>query len=180
MALSSPASSLPGPCLSKKYDGAIAAAVDEQWRDFREPVWWKAQVCQESRLDPKAVSPVGAYGLAQIMPKTYEEIVRRLKWDTATTAFDPDRALRAGAYYQGRLRRMWGPTGRTGADRNRLGAASYNAGAGSILKAQKACGDARLWEAIVPCLSQITGRFSRETIQYVDRITIYATELRGR
>ncbi len=148
------------------------------WRDFREAHFWKAQLCQESHLDPNAVSPVGAQGLAQIMPATYREIIRQLKMDSAVTAFDPGRAIAAGAFYQGNSRRMWGADGRTGEDRNRLGNASYNAGAGSILKAQKLCSGARLWQYIQPCLAKITGpQFARETTTYVDNITRFAKDL---
>lgn len=135
-------------------------------------------MCAESHLDPNAVSPVGAQGLGQTMPNTYLEIVRTLRWDARVSAFDPERAIRAGAYYQWRMRKPWGPEGRTIEDRNRLGNSAYNAGLGSILKAQAACGAARLWEAIAPCLQGITGPFSRETLGYVSNITNFATEIR--
>lgn len=172
---------MPQQCLSPKFDELIGSAVDDYWRDFHAANWWKAQLCAESHLDPAAVSAVGAEGLAQIMPNTYAEVVRQLHWDSALTAHDPERAIRAGAYYQGNMRRAWKPDGRTGADRNRLGNAAYNAGTGSILKAQRACGDARLWEEISPCMAQITGpQFSRETLTYVDRITGYAAEIKVR
>lgn len=157
---------------------SIWGAVDEFWRDFQEVAWWKAQLCQESHLNPDAVSPVGAQGLAQIMPTTYAEVVRTLNWDARVRAFDPDRAIRAGAYYQWRMRKVWGESGRTAIDRNRLGAAAYNAGTGSILKAQTACGDARLWEDIAPCLERTTGQYAHETVNYVLNITKFAGELK--
>ena len=169
---------LPPRCLSVKFDPLIRDAVDTYWRDFREPAFWKSQLCQESHLNPNAISPVGAEGLAQIMPRTYQEIVRQLKWDSALTAFDPERAIKAGAYYQGRMRRGWQPDGRTPEDRNRLGNAAYNAGMGSIIKAQHACRDARLWQDIQPCLYLITGaQFARETTTYVENITRFSKEL---
>lgn len=155
----------------------IHGAVAEFWTDFREFPWWKAQLCQESHLNPDAVSPVGAEGLSQIMPATYAEVVRQLNWDSRIKAFNPERAIRAGAYYQWRMRKVWGPEGRTGGDRNRLGAAAYNAGTGSILKAQTRCGGARLWEHIAPCLADVTGKYSAETIGYVSNITRFAGEL---
>ena len=113
------------------------------------------------------------------MPATYAEVVRQLNWDSRITAFDPERAIRAGAYYQWRQRKAWGVDGRTPVDRNRLGTAAYNAGLGSILKAQTACGGTRLWENIQPCLALITGRHARETTTYVDNITRYAGEIEG-
>lgn len=48
--------------------------------------------------------------------------------------------------------------------------ASYNAGAGNIIRAQRACNGARSWIQIRVCLPQITGHHSNETIQYVDLI----------
>lgn len=113
------------------------------------------------------------------MPRTYQDIVRQLKWDSALTAFDPERAIKAGAFYQGRMRRGWGADGRTPEERNRLGNAAYNAGTGSILKAQRACHDARLWAQISPCLAAITGGFSSETITYVNNITQFAHEMKA-
>lgn len=141
------------------------------WGDF--PVWklWKAQLWQESRLDPDVCSAAGACGAAQFMVPTWRGILREL-----AVAGDPPRsdarlAIAAGAYYQAKLRRSWRAAGRSGLARNDLGAASYNAGLGSILKAQAACGDAGPWESIAPCLEQVTGeRNARETRDYVAHI----------
>lgn len=176
--LSSPAWSLPGRCYSQKFDIAIAEAVDERWNDFPIARFWKAQLCQESQLDPEAVSPVGAMGLAQIMPATYAEIIQQLKWESRITAFDPTRAISAGAYYQGNTRRFWSLKGRTPEERNRFGAAGYNAGNGNIVKAQKACGGSLIWAEVAPCLKLVTGRYAAETLTYVSRIYQYAEELK--
>lgn len=162
---------MPPPCSSAKYDSLVREAVAEHWRDFPEPLWWKAQLCQESQFNPHAVSPVGAQGLAQIMPQTYAEILRALKWDRAASAFDPYRAIHAGAYYQGKSRRGWRANGRMPRERNDLGLCSYNAGAGNCIKAQKLCGDALLWPAVRECLRMVTGeKNAHETKTYVTRI----------
>lgn len=159
----------------------IDDAVTEQWPDFPEPKWWKAQLCQESRLDPMARSPVGAQGLAQIMPATYQQVIRELRWEPSAfdDPFDPEHAIQAGAYYQGKLRRAWGAAGRSGEQRNELGQAAYNAGLGSILKAQQRCQDARYWPGIAPCLEQITGTHAKETLDYVVRIRAFWKLLEG-
>lgn len=78
-------------------------------------------------------------------------------------------AIIAGAYYMARLRRSWSSP-RPGEDRQRLAQASYNAGLGSLLAAQRACEGRLLYSEIVVCLPQITGQHSRETITYVERI----------
>lgn len=89
------------------------------------------------------------------------------------TAIDPDFAIEAGAYYMARLRHTW-RRDRTPIERNPLAQSSYNAGTGNILKAQTACGGARLWTEIAPCLDEITGpKNSHETLTYVTRINTY-------
>lgn len=51
-----------------------------------------------------------------------------------------------------------------------ISAASYNAGAGHLIKAQRLCGGGNLYRQIIPCLPQVTGKHSAETIDYVDKI----------
>src|SRR5690606_7292763 len=67
-----------GASFTAKYDGQIQAATKRWWPDV--PYWklWKAQMIQESRLDPTAVSSVGARGLAQFMPSTWREVAAEL------------------------------------------------------------------------------------------------------
>jgi soluble lytic murein transglycosylase-like protein len=131
---------------------------------------WKAQLYQESRLDPDVCSAAGACGVAQFMPRTWADVTRQLAVAPGASRFDAALAIAAGAYYQARLRRAWSPDGRSGLDRNDLGAASYNAGLGNILAAQARCGQALLWSAIAPCLPPVTGARARETMTYVTNI----------
>lgn len=153
---------------SRKYDFQIEKAAKRWWPDLPWKLW-KAQLFQESKLDPNAVSPVGARGLAQFMPATWDDVMRQLDL-RALSPLDPDAAIDAGAYYMARLRQTW-RRDRTALERNALAQASYNAGAGNIIRAQSLCGDARLWPAIAPCLSGITGPdYARETLTYVTRI----------
>lgn len=123
----------------------------------------------ESRLDTIAQSPVGARGIAQIMPKTWTELARQNGVRETVSPFDADTGIMLGAIYQMKQRLAWQPTGRTNVQRNDLGLASYNRGLGNILNDQKACGNARLWEQIAPC----TARITVETVQYVNRIHSY-------
>ncbi len=79
-------------------------------------------------------------------------------------------AIEAGAYYMAKLRRAW-LRDRPIAERQDLAQASYNAGLGNILKAQRLCGDARAWTAVRECLHLVTGpRNASETRAYVDHI----------
>lgn len=101
------------------------------------------------------------------MPATWREVVR----DLGLVGSPHDEvAIDAGAYYMAKLRQTW-RRDRSAVERNELAQASYNAGAGNILKAQRYCGSARLWPAVRECLPLVTGaRNARETVTYVERI----------
>lgn len=152
-----------------KYDREIARAVGNWWLDLPDWQMWKAQLFQESRLRPDAVSPVGARGLAQFMPGTWSDMVRELKLGSVSP-HDVSPAIHAGAYYMMKLRRTW-KANRPVLARHDLAMASYNAGTGNILKAQTLCGGARFWAEIAPCLGKVTGpKNAHETHTYVERI----------
>lgn len=157
-----------GPVIPSKYDSRIKSAVASYWPDY--PAWtaWKAQLYQESRLDPAAVSPVGAAGLAQMMPATWADLTRQMRLGAASP--HTEIAIDAGAYYMARLRGQW-KRGRTPDQRQPLAQASYNAGTGTIIRAQKLCDGAADWGGISPCLMKVSGpAHARETTTYVARI----------
>ena len=159
--VSSSASSFPD-----RYDREIRKAV-KNWLPGLNWVLLKAQYYQESRLDPDAVSPVGAAGIAQIMPGTWKEVSRAMKWG-AISPHDAKFAVEAGAYYMRRMRRGWSSP-RPEQDRHDLALASYNAGFGNLLQAQKHCGMPAAYPDIAACLPDVTGRHSKETLDYVVR-----------
>jgi len=167
------ASAWSSPALSSsekldRYDFQIYAAVQKYWPRGTDATWYKAQLYQESRLDPKAISPAGAKGLAQIMPGTWKDLKDRLKLGTATP-FEADKAIKAGAYYMADMYAEWSSP-RPEQDRWKLAQSSYNAGLGNLLAAQRACDGATRYCAIIECLPEITGRHSEETIDYVVKI----------
>jgi len=151
----------------RQYDRAIEQAAGlylpaVPWR------LWKAQLYQESRLNPAARSPVGAEGLAQFMPGTWAEVTRAMGWGLVDRRM-AEPAIQAGAYYMARLRKGWSAP-RPERDRHNLAMASYNAGLGNILAAQKACGDPPLYERIMACLGRVTGKHAAETLGYAPAI----------
>lgn len=153
-----------------RYDSRIQAAANR----YLPGVDWrllKAQLHQESRLEPAAVSPVGARGVAQFMPGTWSDVSRQLGWGTVSPHV-ADYAIEAGAFYMSRLRDNWSAP-RPVADRYSLALASYNAGLGNLLQAQQRCGGRNLYGEIIECLPEVTGHYSRETITYVRRIWKY-------
>ena len=152
-----------------KYDALIKAAQSTylngvDWRLF------KAQLAQESALNPIAVSYVGAQGIAQFMPRTWQEVKNDLEFPNIATPFDPVVAIPAAAYYLSKQAYKW-TSKREEADRICLAFASYNAGFGNILKAQKYAHGAVEYYPIIEQLHRVTGhKNSQETIQYVQNI----------
>ncbi len=104
--------------LAKKY----ALRYGQDWRMIT------AQMYQESKFDPKAVSWVGAQGLMQIMPDTGRQL-------GFTELQDPEESIHAGTKY------MYQLIDRFDFDlpmeaRIRFALASYNAGYGHLLDAR--------------------------------------------
>lgn len=129
----------------------------------------KATCIQESRLDPFAVSPVGARGLCQFMPGTWRDAIRSGIVDKPQDVWLPEASIRAAAWYLGQGHQFWSSP-RPAMDCTLLATAGYNAGNGNIHKAQQHCNMAVLYKDIIPCLPQVTGHHSRETIGYVENI----------
>jgi membrane-bound lytic murein transglycosylase MltF len=136
------------------------------WRLF------KAQAIQESRLDSIAISYVGARGIMQFMPGTWSDIEYEL-FGKDTDINVAKYNIHAGIYYDRKLWNIWSAP-RPYIERIRFMLGSYNAGVGNILKAQKLAVKDSLnynyWYSIKRKLPDITGRHSKETIHYVDRI----------
>lgn len=157
----------PAALYSPKYDHLFRSAVDRWWPHLPECSLWKAQVWQESRFNPAAVSPAGARGLVQFMGPTWRDTVRQMGLTGSPSPHD-EVAVEGGTFYMARLTMGWQPGGRTPLQRHELALASYNAGMGSILGAQRRCSGARQWRDIQVCLPDQTGeRSAHETQTYV-------------
>lgn len=104
----------PVPAYGGSYRGAYLALARAAARHHGVPEDLFARlVTQESGWDPRAVSPRGAQGLAQLMPATARKL-------GVTDAFDPEQNLDGGARY---LRAQYERFGSW-----RLALAAYNAG----------------------------------------------------
>lgn len=159
-----------------KYDELIGQAATAHLPDHYDARLFRAQIFKESTFNPKAVSSAGAQGLAQIMPATFEEWSLKLGYVNADP-FDPETSLSVGAAYLNNMIVKWYYP-RPEADRFALALASYNAGAGNIIKAQRHQGDPPLYADIIPGLVHITGeKNARETRNYVSRIFEYYTQM---
>lgn len=146
---------------------ALVLAQVPYWGDFERTAGPRAaeraaQVRQESGFRPNAVSPVGAKGIAQFMPATWQE------WGKGADPFDPYAGIDAQHRYMTYLE------GRCGGDWT-AALGSYNAGLGTIRKAQRLADTLALpgHRAWITAMYQLPGRrkaFSDETAGYVKRI----------
>lgn len=136
---------------SKRYFGPHF-----EWR------WFKSQAIAESNLNPDASSPVGARGIMQIMPATFDEI--RQQNPSFAALDDPRWNIAAGIFYDRQLYRKWRKP-LPSEDRLFLAFSSYNAGYGRVLKAVKRTHkeDDYSWIEVKPHLPA-------ETRGYVSRI----------
>jgi hypothetical protein len=101
---------------------AVAKYVEQAARDNRlEADFIYGIIWVESRFDPEAVSPVGARGLMQLMPKTAEYLAECIGWRGRVDAFDPEFNIVAGSYYIARLVAQFGGD-------EEIALAAYNAG----------------------------------------------------
>lgn len=131
---------------------------------------WRAgwgQLWQESRLDRCAVSTVGAAGVAQFMPGTWQDMRAQAVVPVGASPRDARWAIKAQAYYMMQLVSIY-KADRPLSDKLRLGFASYNWGAGNVIKAQKKCNSGLLYEPVVPCLPKETAEYSPSINNHVE------------
>lgn len=152
---------------TKRYFG-----IGYDWRVF------KAQGLAESNLNAQAASYVGARGIMQLMPTTFEEISARNP--EIARIDDPEWNIAAGIYYDRQLWRLWQQDS-IDEHRSEFMFASYNAGRGTIMNAQKTARKEQLnhraWPSIEIVAPKVTRWRYRETLDYVRRINGYLTRL---
>jgi len=107
--------------------GSLSAASQSYGVDYD---LIKAVVATESAFNPKAVSPKGAVGLMQLMPKTAQRygVQSDRGASISTKLTDPDLNIQTGTRYLADLLKMFG--GQT-----ELALAAYNAGEGAVARA---------------------------------------------
>lgn len=110
-----------------KYDELIrkhSVKIDWDWRLVA------ALIYQESKFDPEAESWVGAKGLMQLMPETAQQF-------NVQDLANPDHSVNAGTTYLKRLEEFWKNRVPDPDERVKFVLASYNAGPGHVLDAQR-------------------------------------------
>jgi membrane-bound lytic murein transglycosylase F len=145
---------------SKRYFG-----IGYDWRVF------KAQALAESEMNPNARSWVGARGLMQLMPSTYNDIQSHASGFGSID--DPEWNIAAGILHDRSLWRRW-ERDSIDVDRREFMFASYNAGEGTIMNAQRACRerslDQRAWQSVETVAPNVPRWRYRETLGYVRKI----------
>jgi membrane-bound lytic murein transglycosylase F len=135
------------------------------WRIF------KAQGMAESNLNPGARSTVGARGIMQLMSSTYKEV--RSRNPDLGRIDDPEWNIAAGIAYNRQLWKQWQPDSDAGHLLEFM-FGSYNAGRGTLLRAQRVARDRALDQRVWPSIQVVAASVPRwrsiETLTYVDRI----------
>jgi membrane-bound lytic murein transglycosylase MltF len=145
---------------SKRFFG-----VGFDWRIF------KAQALAESNLSPGARSHVGAKGIMQLMPGTFQEI--QTKNPEFKDINDPEWNIAAGIMYNRFLWKLLNDHD-IAKERSNFMFGSYNAGRGTILKAKDLAEeenlDPKVWQNIEPVAPKVPRWRYTETFGYVRKI----------
>jgi len=156
---------------TSKYDRHFRKYTKRYFGPGFEWRWFKAQAIGESNLREDAKSWVNAKGIMQLMPNTFREIQK--KNPSFTDVNVPRWNIAAGIYYDSRLYQKW-KAPRPLDDRMSFTFASYNAGFGTILRAQRVCKELGLrenyWQSIKTVAPRVSKWRYKETVGYIDRI----------
>lgn len=135
---------------------------------------FKAQGIAESGLSPDAISQVGARGVMQLMPSTFKEVQSRNP--DFVQIEDPEWNIAAGIYYDRYLFKSWQEV-EAESEKMNFTFGSYNAGKGTILKAQRRAKydslDHKSWGSISNVAHKVPRWRYQETLNYVERIKKY-------
>lgn len=128
-----------GGLLAGSVPGDYAAYVDQAGTRCPEisPALIAAQLGHESSFNPRAVSPVGAEGIAQFMPSTWRIWGKDYSGDGVADIWNAQDAIGSQADYMCGLVSMiksWINQGRVSGDVVQLALAGYNAGPDWILR----------------------------------------------
>lgn len=159
-----------------KYDSFFERYTLEFFGKEVDWLLFKAQGIAESGLDQLALSNVGAKGVMQLMPGTSAEIAKDLS--CSDLPYVADINIRMGVFYDRWCYRIW--ESEKGIERFRFMFASYNAGVGNIVDAQRLSRVKDKWDEIAKQLSKITGKKNaKQTIDYIKRIEETYALLKG-
>jgi soluble lytic murein transglycosylase-like protein len=156
--------------ISERYDPVFRKYTKRYFGPAFDWKYFKAQGYAESGLHATARSQVGARGVMQLMPSTYQEIAsHRPEFGPID---QPEWNIAAGIMHDRYLWELWG-SGIPDDDRHHFMFASYNAGEGTI---NRALGVARIkgsgagWSSVEQVAPSVRRWRYLETLGYVRRI----------
>ena len=156
--------------ISEKYDPVFRKYTKRYFGPAFDWRYFKAQGFAESGLKATAKSWVGARGVMQLMPSTYQEIAsHRPEFGTID---QPEWNIAAGIMHDHYLWGLWGENVPDD-ERHRFMFASYNAGEGTINRAYgvaKAKGGGPVWASVEQVAPTVSRWRYLETLGYVRRI----------
>lgn len=133
--------------------------------------WFKAQAIAESSLRDDVKSWAGAKGIMQIIPRTFDEIQE--KNPSFININEPRWNIAAGIYYNNQQYRMWKDIS-VSDDKLSFMFASYNAGRGTILSAQRVSKQegypGNSWNHIEAVAPKVPRWRHDETLGYIKKI----------
>ena len=141
--------------------------------------YFKAQGMAESGLDPHARSRVGARGIMQVMPGTYD-LIRKARRERMGSIESPEWNIAAAILHE---RDLWlSLEDHPQDERARFMFGAYNAGEGPIKRAKGLARaeqlDEHAWSSIEHVAPQVQRWRYTETLPYVRRIQDNSAELR--
>jgi len=156
---------------SEKYDSYFKKYAKRYFSVAFDWKLFKAQGMAESGLSPAARSWVGARGIMQLMPSTYHDISSHRP--EMTSIDDPQWKIAAGILHDRDMWTLW-KDGVPDDDRWRFMFGGYNAGEGTIFRAQGVARASKLNERTWPSIESIAPTVPRwryrETLSYVRTI----------
>jgi membrane-bound lytic murein transglycosylase MltF len=157
--------------LTERYDPTFKKYTKRFFGPAFDWHYFKAQGVAESGLNAKAQSWVGARGVMQLMPSTFQEISsHRPEFKSID---DPEWNIAAGIMHDRYLWELW-QTRIPDEERHRFMFASYNAGEGTINRAraiaQAKLGSSSAWDNVAQVAPTVKRWRYNETLGYVRRI----------
>lgn len=156
---------------SDKYDSYFKKYAKRYFSVAFDWKLFKAQGMAESGLSPTARSWVGARGIMQLMPSTYHDISSHRP--EMTSIDDPQWNIAAGILHDRDMWTLWKDSVPDD-DRWRFMFGGYNAGEGTIFRAQGVARASKLNERTWPSIESIAPTVPRwryrETLSYVRTI----------
>ncbi|HEY9226349.1 MAG TPA: transglycosylase SLT domain-containing protein [Gemmatimonadaceae bacterium] len=157
--------------MSERFDPTFKKYTKRYFGPLFDWRYFKAQAWAESNLNPNAQSWVGARGLMQLMPSTYQAIASKRPEFGAID--QPEWNIAAGIMHDRYLWKLWEKDIDDEPERFRFMFASYNAGEGTINRAlavAKTKVGSPEWKAVVQIAPTVQRWRYAETLGYVRRI----------